>query len=379
MQITRGRKKSAQKVIIYAPEGWGKSTCASKMNDALFMDVEDSTKMLDVARIEDDYSNWQTILDNVDYVISQSPGSCETFVIDTLDWAEQACINSLNKKHHTDNILTMDYGKGSQFVHAEFVKLINKLNVLIEKGVNVVILAHASMRKQELPEEMGSFDRWEMKLQSKQVKAQVKEWADAVLFGNYKTLVVEDSKTKSKKARGGKRVIYTCHTPTWDAKNRHGMPDVMDLDYDVLFGYLFQNVTARPEKKEPVKETKRGVKEPKKDENRISDSENEKNPSKNEDKEPKEKTYTPDQIEKRAEWTKGLKIMPELKDLMLKYNVTAWDVEAAVGALKGSPYSQSDSIESYDDTFQEKLIKSFPGMYKKIKKAWDTEEVPFED
>lgn len=104
MQITRGRKKSAQKVIIYAPEGWGKSTCASKMNNALFMDVEDSTKMLDVARIEDDYSNWQTILDNVDYVISQSPGSCETFVIDTLDWAEQACINSLNKKHHTDDI-----------------------------------------------------------------------------------------------------------------------------------------------------------------------------------------------------------------------------------------------------------------------------------
>ena len=98
----------------------------------------------------------------------------------------------------------------------------------------------------------------------------------------------------------------------------------------------------------------------------------------NKAEQPKEKKYTPDQVEARAEWTKGLNIMPELKKLMLENNVTAWDVEAAVGALKGSPYSQTDSIESYDDAFQMKLIKSFPGMYKKIKKAWDTEEVPFE-
>lgn len=370
MQISRGKKASAQKVVIYAPEGWGKSTVASKMKDPLFMDVEDGTKRLDVARIEDDYSDWQTILNNVDYIIKESPGACETFVIDTLDWAEQACINSLNKKHHTDNILTMDYGKGSQFVHAEFVKLINKLNVLIEKGVNVVILAHASMRKQELPEEMGSFDRWEMKLQSKQVKAQVKEWADAVLFGNYKTLVVKDEKTKSNKARGNKRVIYTSHSATWDAKNRHGMPDVMDLDYDRLNEYLFGDVP------DVVQNVVQVVQE-----SGTDKPNNESLPSKDEKAEkeqPKEKTYTPDQVEARAEWTKGLNIMPELKKLMLESNVTAWDVEAAVGALKGSPYSQTDSIESYDDAFQMKLIKSFPGMYKKIKKAWDTEEVPFE-
>lgn len=364
MQISRGKKVGAQKVILYAPEGWGKTTAASKMPDPIFIDTEGSTKMLDVARLESDYSDWNNILKAVDYILEQSPGACQTLVIDTTDWAEQACINMLNTKHHTDNILTLDYGKGSQFVHAEFNKLLIRLDKLIEKGVNVVLLAHALMRKQELPEEMGAFDRWELKLQSKQVKAQLKEWADAVLFGNYKTIVVKDSKTKSNKAQGGKRVIYTAHSATWDAKNRHSMPEVMDLNYEELNRYLFSGTAPVPENKESV------PKEPEKVEPKKEEPE--------EDITKVAKTYTPDQVDARVKWTNGLKIIPELKALMLEHNVTAWDVEAAVGALKNAPYSQDTSIEDYDDAFQTKLVRSFPGMYKKIQKAWDSEEIPFE-
>lgn len=31
--------------------------------------------------------------------------------------------------------------------------------------------------------------------------------------------------------QGGKRVIYTSHHPCWDAKNRHGLPDEMNMEY----------------------------------------------------------------------------------------------------------------------------------------------------
>ena len=37
--------------------------------------------------------------------------------------------------------------------------------------------------------------------------------------------------TNSHKAQGGKRVIYTSHSPVWDAKNRHNLPEEMDLSY----------------------------------------------------------------------------------------------------------------------------------------------------
>lgn len=47
------------------------------------------------------------------------------------------------------------------------------------------------MRKFEQPDEIGSYDRWEMKL-TKNVAPLVKEWADMVLFANYKTFVVAE-------------------------------------------------------------------------------------------------------------------------------------------------------------------------------------------
>ena len=45
------------------------------------------------------------------------------------------------------------------------------------------------MRKFEQPDELGAYDRWELKL-DKNTAPLVKEWADMVLFANYKTVVV---------------------------------------------------------------------------------------------------------------------------------------------------------------------------------------------
>ena len=59
-----------------------------------------------------------------------------------------------------------------------------------------------------------------------------------VLFANYKTMVVNvDGQGVQKgknKAQGGKRVMYTCHHPCWDAKNRYGLPEECEFDYAVI-------------------------------------------------------------------------------------------------------------------------------------------------
>ena len=135
---------------------------------------------------------------------------------------------------------------------------------LIDAGINVVVTAHAKMRKFEQPDEMGAYDRWEMKL-SKQVAPILKEWADIVLFANYKTFVVEDDKTKSKKAQGGKRVMYTTHNPCWDAKNRYSLDDCLPFDYESIKAVI-ENNEAKPRKTKAKAEPKPEVKEePKKD------------------------------------------------------------------------------------------------------------------
>ena len=99
-------------------------------------------------------------------------------------------------------------------------------------GMNVVLTAHAVQKKFELPDQVGSFDRYVLKLEKRDA-ALIKEWCDALLFANYKTTVVA-SGSGSKKATGGQRVMYTTHMPAWDAKNRLGLPDELPFEYEAI-------------------------------------------------------------------------------------------------------------------------------------------------
>ena len=225
--ITSGKIETAKKVVIYGAEGIGKSTLASKFPGAVFIDTEGSTKELDVMRYPAP-TEWFNILDEVDDCIANLP--CKTLVIDTADWAEQLCSREVCKRLKVSGIEDVGYGKGYTYLKEEFARLLKKCNDLVNLGVNVVFTAHAQMRKFEQPDELGAYDRWEMKL-SKQCSPLLKEWADIVLFCNYKTNVITDQNTKSKKATGGSRVMYASHHPCWDAKNRYGLPDQMEMDF----------------------------------------------------------------------------------------------------------------------------------------------------
>lgn len=236
MEITRGKIQKAKKVVIYGPEGIGKSTFASKFPDPVFIDTEGSTNDMDVARLPRPTS-WNMLFDEIDYV-KNNPCVCKTLVIDTIDWAELLCVEHICAIHNKKGIEDFGYGNGYVYTKEEFGRFLNRLSDLIEVNVNVVLTAHAQLRKFEQPDEMGAYDRWELKLGKKtqsQTSPLVKEWADMLLFANYKTYSVSvDEKGKKHKAQGGKRVMYTQHHPCWDAKNRFGLPEECEFDYSLI-------------------------------------------------------------------------------------------------------------------------------------------------
>jgi len=233
MELIRGRKPAAAlKVVLYGPEGIGKSTFASMFPAAVFEDTEGSTDHMDVVRTPKARS-FTELKQHVQHFI-QHPDQLGTYVVDTFDWAERLATEDLLASKQVQGIEDFGFGKGYVYLGENVGKYLDMLTELNNRGVHVVVNCHAMMRKFEQPDEMGQYDRWELKL-SKKVAPLVKEWADMILFANYKTIVVNvdgQGATKGKnKATGGKRVMYTTHHPCWDAKNRFGLPDELPFDY----------------------------------------------------------------------------------------------------------------------------------------------------
>lgn len=241
MNITKGKKSKAQKVVLYGVPGIGKSTLASKFPNPIFIDTEGSTDNMDVMRF-DKPTSYEMLNQQIEYALYNPV--CQTLVIDTIDWAEQLLIKYVCSKHGKNGIEEFGYGTGYVYVREELSKLLNLLSELVNKGINVLLLAHSQIAKFELPEEQGSYDRYQLKLSSKGAKRNselILEWADMVLFCNYKTIVqAVDKDGKKHKAQGNRRVMYTTQNAVWEAKNRHNLPEELNLDFKEI-AHIFEN------------------------------------------------------------------------------------------------------------------------------------------
>lgn len=232
--ITVGPRRRALKMVAYGPEGIGKSTLAAAMPSPLFIDCEGGTDQLDVARMPTPTS-WQMLLEEVRSVRDEAAAhTFGTLVIDTVDAAERLCTEAVvGSDADKKSIEDWGYGKGYVLVKERFSELVGLLSEVVAAGVNVVLLGHAILSKVERPEEASAYDKWSMKLiDTKRVSdaALVKEWADMVLFLDYKVYVSKDDRSGKVTAAGRRRVVKTTHDATYDAKNRFGLPDEMPLD-----------------------------------------------------------------------------------------------------------------------------------------------------
>ena len=398
MEITRGKIKKAKKVVIYGPEGIGKSTFASRFPDPVFIDTEGSTNDMDVARLPRPTS-WTMLLDEVDY-IRKTPGVCRTLVIDTIDWAEMMCIEHICDKHQKNGIESFGYGNGYVYVKEEFGKFLNKLSDVIEAGINVVLTAHAQLRKFEQPDEMGAYDRWELKLGKKtssQTSPLVKEWADMLLFANYKTYsVAVDDKGKKHKAQGGKRVMYTSHHPCWDAKNRYGLPEECEFDYSVIAGIIenrneegkTQEVRTKEEPAQKAAEKREQKAEQKPEtpdfmkipEGAPEQMEFDTSPPEPVGKADEKPPYTASDkpVPKDSVFHVDDRIPKALRDLMEEKLVSEEELQKVVA--KQGYYPQSTPIMNYDPDFiSGVLVGAWPQVYQMIMKLRESYEIPFDE
>lgn len=256
LNITRGTKQRPQKVCIYAPEGIGKSTLASQLPRPLFLDFEQGSHHLNVDRVEP--GTFTETLGILSELAKNSQGY-QTLVLDTIDWCEEAAVRDLCLKHKKAGIEDFGYGKGYAFLAEEMLVLLSRLDA-VSRHMNVVLLAHSEVKRVELPD-LPAFDRYQLRL-SKTVMPLVKEWADALLFGNYKLILREPDGGRAKAMGGRERILNCQHSATADAKNRHGLKEVEPWSTDTLARILAAPKTAPIQQPTPTAEPAGQVVEP---------------------------------------------------------------------------------------------------------------------
>ena len=389
MNIIKGKIPCAKKVVIYGPEGIGKSTFASCFPDPVFIDTEGSTKDMDVSRFEKP-SSWTMLMDQIRYV-KMNPSICRTLVIDTADWAEQMCVADLCARYGKKGVEDFGYGNGYVYAKEEFGRFLNALEEVVDAGVNVVLTAHAQMRKFEQPDELGSYDRWEMKLGKKtssQTSPLVKEWADMVLFANYKTWsVAVDDKGKKRKAQGGTRMMYTSHHPCWDAKNRYDLPEEVPFEY----GSIRQIIEPGTAAQSPLAEqTSAPVQPPKQDQQSAPSVTQSSVPEGT----PVQQTMdlTPPQeisatssvssdtgqpvMGDASSFQPDMRIPKALRDLMVANNICEWDIQNVVEARGYFPADVN--VWEYPQDFVEGvLVGAWNQVFEMIKEMKEKEALPF--
>ncbi|WP_163869630.1 ATP-binding protein [Myxococcus eversor] len=228
--VVRGKRETPSRIVLYGVEGIGKSTFGANAPAPIFLEAEDGTNHIDVARFPSP-KTWQEILDAV-RVLTTDSHEYRTLVVDTLDWAEPLLWAHICQRDGVTDIEAYGYGKGYTAALDEWRVFLAALDRLRRaKGMNIILLAHSQIRPFKNPEG-EDFDRYEMKLHAK-AAGLIKEWSEHVLFSNYETFAAKDSKTK--RVRGvstGARLVYTTRTAAYDAKNRGNLPESMPLSWE---------------------------------------------------------------------------------------------------------------------------------------------------
>jgi hypothetical protein len=230
--IQDGPIARAQRIVIHGPEGVGKTTLAKDSPaPVLFLDTEDGTSHFDLRRIR--------VLDSESFhnafraLLKDHNLGIRTLVIDSVDQAEKFVRDRVLRIHRMNAIESFGYGRGWTFLREEFERFLSDLDRLVARGVNVVVIAHAAVKKYQPPLAETAYDRYSLKLYESN-SCRLKEWADAVLFVDWETRVLDSRGGKPRGSGGRVRVIHTTHSAGWDAKVRVDLPEKLPCQFDAL-------------------------------------------------------------------------------------------------------------------------------------------------
>lgn len=245
-QVKRGKLTLPPRVLIYGPEGVGKTSIAADAN-ALFGDVEGGSGELDVARYPfnpgepDEFKprSYEQLCDMADDLIANPAHGFSSIALDTADALEALIHQYLCRKHKVDSIEKVGGGfaKGYRASVEELRRFLSKLDLIRAQGVAIILIAHSVTSTFKNPEG-PDYDRFQLKVyDGKQASfaGQLKEWCEIVAFVRFEGGAKKEE--DEKRARGwttNRRIVQLAREAAWDAKWRLTVPMEMEFELDPI-------------------------------------------------------------------------------------------------------------------------------------------------
>jgi hypothetical protein len=231
------------RVVINGTEGWGKSSTIANIPGVGIMMAAGETgyetllsaglvPSVPATRIR----TWSECLGVLDDLIADQQG-LKALGVDAIGGFERMCHEHVCNRDFNGDWSEKGFGsyqKGYDLSVGDWLQMLARLDRLWDAGLTIVLLSHCKIKTFKNP--MGAdYDRYVADVHDKTWSVTHK-WADFVGFGTFLS-VIEGGKTgeRAKKGKGigmASRVLYTERRDSFDAKNRYGMPDMIQMPDD---------------------------------------------------------------------------------------------------------------------------------------------------
>lgn len=221
------------RVYLYAPEKFGKTSVAAFANNPIFVMTQGETGLLsllesgqvpETAHFPDDCQTWGDFLNCIRAVLKEQH-QYKTLVIDTANGAERLLSRHIlernfngvqNGKHGYGS-----YGAGDVACVPEWTDFLSTLDrIRIERGMSIILLAHATVKAVNNPEG-EDYDQYRPE-GIKTLWPLTHKWADIIACGQYE-MTIRNEKAVST----GQRLLRTQGSAAAVAGNRYGLPAVI--------------------------------------------------------------------------------------------------------------------------------------------------------
>lgn len=219
-KITSGKRKEPLTIMLYGVAGIGKTQLASESENPIFIG-ERGNLLLDVSRFDEE-KTFAEFVEDIKWLI-ENEHIYKTLVIDTLSWLEPLVFQEVcsEQTKPAKDISKVPHGAGYTSAYAKMESVTKLLNDLKDKKkMNVVIIAHSKVKPFNDPTSIEPYDKYVPSL-NEAISAIWVKYVDALIFMNYETFVKEGERRAYGDAL---RIAYTEERPSFQAKNRYGLP-----------------------------------------------------------------------------------------------------------------------------------------------------------